>query len=91
MELSLNQNLDSSQALIIDVRHPQEIELSPLKVDGHEILEIPFYSLNRKFASLDHGKEYLLYCDKGVMSKMHALHLADAGFNNVGIYRPAVD
>ena len=87
MEQSLNQQFDQQRAIVIDVRHPHEAELSPLTLDDHEILALPFYSLNRKFAELDQTKTYLLYCDKGVMSKMHALHLADAGFNNVGVYR----
>jgi thiamine biosynthesis protein ThiI len=88
MEQSLNQRINKDQAVIIDVRHPQETELKPLEVTEHDIIELPFYSLNRKFAQLDQSKEYLLYCDKGVMSKMHALHLADAGFDNVGVFRP---
>lgn len=73
-------------AVVIDVRHPVEAEQAPLAVTGHEILCIPFYSLNRRFADLDPGQHYLLFCDKGVMSKLHALHLRDAGFTNVGIY-----
>lgn len=89
MEQALNDKLQSDSAVIIDVRHPNEIESSPLDASGHEVIELPFYSLNRQFKSLDQSREYLLYCDKGVMSKMHALHLADAGFKNVGVYRKA--
>lgn len=87
MEQALNQNLESEKSVIIDVRHPNEIEQAPLELVGHEQIQIPFYSLNRQFKALDQSKTYLLYCDKGVMSKMHALHLADAGFKNVGVYR----
>ena len=87
MEQSLNQKLNEETAVIIDVRHPHEAELAPFEAAGHEVLHLPFYSLNRKFGDLDQSRQYLLYCDKGVMSKMHALHLADAGFANVGIYR----
>lgn len=87
MEQSLNNTLDHSRAVIIDVRHPYEAEQSPFAPEGHEVIQLPFYSLNRKFGGLDQSREYLLYCDKGVMSKMHALHLADAGFTNVGVYR----
>ncbi len=87
MEQSLNQKLDQAHATIIDVRHPHEAEMAPLAAGQHSVIHIPFYSLNRQFKTLDQSKEYLLYCEKGVMSKMHALHLADAGFNNVGVYR----
>ncbi|MEQ9210282.1 MAG: hypothetical protein RLN96_10655, partial [Pseudomonadales bacterium] len=33
-------------------------------------------------------KRYLLYCDKGVMSRLHAELLLEAGYSNVGVYRP---
>lgn len=87
MESALNDKLDQKSAVIIDVRHPHEAELAPFDAHEHEVIQIPFYSLNRQFSSLDQNREYLLFCDKGVMSKMHALHLADAGFKNVGVYR----
>jgi thiamine biosynthesis protein ThiI len=91
MEATLNQSLDEKTAVVIDVRHPHEAELAPLGERLHEVISIPFYSLNRQFENLDQSKEYLLYCDKGVMSKMHALHLADAGFKNVGVYRKSTE
>ncbi len=72
--------------MVVDVRHPAEVEASPLTLTDREVLQIPFYSLNRRFESLDPDTHYLLYCDKGVMSKLHALHLKDAGFTNVGVF-----
>jgi thiamine biosynthesis protein ThiI len=89
MEQALNNKLQSETAVVIDVRHPNEIEQAPLDAGEHDVIQLPFYSLNRQFKSLDQSREYLLYCDKGVMSKMHALHLADSGFKNVGVYRKA--
>lgn len=90
MEAELNKNISDEKAIVIDVRHPHEAEQSPLLNEEHEIIEMPFYSLNKRFKELDQSKEYLLYCDKGVMSKMHALHLLDSGFKNVGVYHPKV-
>lgn len=90
-ELAVTMNRVAEQdpaAIIIDLRHPAEAEQSPLVVEGHEVVSIPFYSLNRRFAQLDQARNYLLYCDKGVMSKLHALHLEDAGYTNVGLYSP---
>nr|CAA6830586.1 MAG: tRNA S(4)U 4-thiouridine synthase (former ThiI) / Rhodanese-like domain required for thiamine synthesis [uncultured Thiotrichaceae bacterium] len=52
-------------------------------------LHIPFHQLNQKFPVLPQDKEYLLYCDKGVMSQLHAAYLHEQGFNNVKVYRPA--
>lgn len=87
MEQALNDKLQPETAVVIDVRHPNEIEQSPLDAGDHEVIQLPFYSLNRQFKTLDQSRQYLLFCDKGVMSKMHALHLADAGFSNVGVFR----
>lgn len=83
----LGEPVGFENCVIIDVRHPFEAEESPLLSAPCSVVSLPFYSLNRKFTELDQSKTYLLYCDKGVMSKMHALHLQDAGFTNVSIYQ----
>ncbi|UTA48480.1 tRNA 4-thiouridine(8) synthase ThiI [Simiduia sp. 21SJ11W-1] len=87
--VSVEQVADPQQAVVVDIRHPNEEELRPLRLANVEVLKIPFFSLNTRFAALDAGRQYLLYCDKGVMSQLHAEHLKDAGFDNVGVYRPA--
>ncbi len=71
---------------VIDIRREEEVSASPLVLDSMEV--IPFYELNHRFKSLEQGKEYLLYCEKGVMSQLHAQYLRDAGFENVRVYRP---
>jgi len=82
----------ASHQVVIDVRHPDEEELKPLKLEGVlagvEVLKIPFFALSGEFAKLDQAKEYLLYCEKGVMSQLHAAHMKDAGTNNIGVFRP---
>lgn len=78
----------SAPDVIIDIRHPDEQEANPLKVTGVEVRTIPFYSLNHNFANLDMSRQYYLYCQKGVMSQLHAANLKDAGKLNVGVYRP---
>lgn len=78
----------SADQVIIDIRHPDEEEARPLKVLDVTIEKIPFYSLNKQFPQLDASKQYLLYCQKGVMSQLHAANLKDAGHTNVGVYRP---
>jgi thiamine biosynthesis protein ThiI len=83
-------NVPIQDGVIIDVRHFSEEERKPLKaIAGNEIKKIPFYELHSRFAELDQSKPYLLYCDKGVMSKLHAAHLAEQGYSNVKVYRPA--
>jgi thiamine biosynthesis protein ThiI len=73
---------------VIDIRHPDEEERKPLAVAGAAVLKIPFYKLSTTFASLDPAHHYLLYCSKGVMSRLHAAHLLEQGNANVGVYRP---
>jgi thiamine biosynthesis protein ThiI len=75
-------------AVLVDIRHPAEEELLPLKVAGHEILRIPFYRLGSEAADFKRGQQYLLYCGKGVMSRLHASHLRHLGWENIGVYLP---
>jgi thiamine biosynthesis protein ThiI len=74
--------------VIIDIRPPNEIELKPLVVDNCSVMQIPFYALSTQFPSLDSSKRYLLYCDKGVMSQLHASHLLALEHDLVAVYRP---
>lgn len=71
------------------MRHPVESEQSPLKLTGNEVLNIPFYELNRHIAELPANRQYLLYCDHGTMSRMHAVHLKVQGYENIKVYAPA--
>lgn len=75
--------------IVIDIRHPDAQEDQPLVIDGIEVQAIPFYAINSRFKQLDGNRQYLLYCDKGVMSRLHAHHLLSEGHANVRVYRPA--
>ncbi|MBC52303.1 MAG: tRNA 4-thiouridine(8) synthase ThiI [Gammaproteobacteria bacterium] len=77
------------RAVVIDIRHPSEQERAPLHSDQFEIAVVPFYQLGSRFAAMDASRQYLLYCDKGMMSRLHASHLKDAGYRNVAVYRPS--
>ncbi|CAB0151571.1 tRNA sulfurtransferase [Pseudidiomarina piscicola] len=84
--------VDSVQAgeVIIDIRSLDEQEARPLGQlpEGIEVTSIPFFKLATAFAELDKKQHYLLYCEKGVMSKLQALYLQEQGYNNVGVYQP---
>ncbi|EKD7164196.1 tRNA 4-thiouridine(8) synthase ThiI [Vibrio vulnificus] len=75
-------------AVVLDIRSPDEEDDSPLEIDGVEVKHIPFYKLSTQFGDLDQSKTYLLYCARGVMSRLQALYLQEQGFNNVKVYRP---
>lgn len=75
--------------VIIDVRHPAEQEQAPLSLTNNDVLAIPFYELNQRVERLPAGRQYLLYCDRGSMSRMHAGHLRAEGHRNFKVYAPA--
>ena len=74
--------------VVLDIRAPDEQEESPLQLEGVEVSALPFYKLGGAFSALDQSKTYLLYCDRGVMSRLQALYLHEQGFKNVKVYRP---
>lgn len=74
--------------VVLDIRSPEEEDEKPLEIDGVEVVHIPFFKLATKFGDLDQDKTYLLYCDRGVMSRLQALYLQEQAYNNVKVYRP---
>lgn len=65
-----------------------DIQITDSPLDDAE-LHIPFHRLNQQYPKLPQEKEYLLYCDKGVMSQLHAAYLHEQGYSNVKVFRPA--
>lgn len=86
------ESVDAAQAneVIVDIRSADEQEAKPLAEAevGVEVKHIPFFKLATAFAELNKEKHYLLYCEKGVMSKLQALYLQEQGYDNVGVYQP---
>ncbi|NMM41151.1 tRNA uracil 4-sulfurtransferase ThiI [Pseudoalteromonas arctica] len=77
-----------ADAVVVDIRSPEEEDATPLEIDGIEVVHLPFFRLASKFADLPQDKDYYLYCTKGVMSQLQALILHENGFANVKVYRP---
>ncbi len=76
--------LDDENYVVIDIR--AEEACIDTKVPT---LKIPFHKLKSEFKKLPQDKEYLLYCEKGIMSQLHAQYLRDAEeITNVRVYRP---
>ena len=70
--------------IVIDIRAEEGCIETSL-----ECIKIPFHKLKSEFKKLDRNKEYLLYCEKGIMSQLHAQYLRDAeNAENVRVYRP---
>lgn len=88
-KLALSYRQPGDDVTVVDIRHPEEEEKTPLldQQVGQEILKIPFYELRARFATLPIAKAYALYCERGVMSRLHASHLQEEGHANVHVFR----
>jgi thiamine biosynthesis protein ThiI len=77
-------DIQGKKYTVIDIRPEEECIELPCQT-----LKIPFHKLKKEFKNLPKDKEYLLYCDKGIMSQLHAQYLRDANeAENVKVYRP---
>ena len=77
-----------SDVVVLDIRSAEEEDENPLEIEGVEVKHLPFFRIATQFGDLDQSKEYLLYCDRGVMSRLQALLLIENGYKNVKVYRP---
>ena len=83
-EIEAISDISSGEYTVIDIRQDEET----IEVDC-ETLKIPFYKLKNEFKKLPQDKEYLFYCDKGILSQLHAQYLKDAeNYTNIRVYRP---
>lgn len=74
--------------VIVDIRGPEEHEKAPLKLTNNQILHIPFYELISEMENFDKATRYLMYCEKGTMSQLHASHLKGLGYS-VAVFSPS--
>jgi len=83
-QIEVISDISDGNYIIIDIRQEEEtIETTC------ETLKIPFYKLKNEFKKLPQDKQYLFYCDKGIMSQLHAQYLRDAeNYTNIKVYRP---
>lgn len=83
-EMEVVSDLSSGNYTVIDIRQNDDC----IKCDC-ETIKIPFYKLKSEFKKLPQDKEYLFYCEKGILSQLHAQYLKDAeNFTNIKVYRP---
>lgn len=80
-------SLPKKDEIVIDIRHPHELALQPLKLTANSILSIPFFKLQTS-NELNKQNTYLLYCDKGVMSQLQAEELKSKGYQ-AKVYQPS--
>ncbi|MGM0518442.1 MAG: tRNA uracil 4-sulfurtransferase ThiI [Campylobacterota bacterium] len=74
----------SNDYIVVDIRQTNECIKAAC-----ETIKIPFYKLKGEFKKLPKDKTYLFYCDKGILSQLHAQYLRDQeGYENIKVYRP---
>ncbi|AVJ16509.1 tRNA uracil 4-sulfurtransferase ThiI [Serratia rhizosphaerae] len=78
----------NADQVILDIRSVDEQDEKPLQLEQVEVKPLPFYKLGTQFGDLDQSKTYLLYCERGVMSRLQALYLLEQGYTNIKVYRP---
>lgn len=78
----------SATDVVIDVRHPDEIDSRPLILEGFEVRTIPFFEVQKRLPDEPGDSRFLLYCERGIMSRLHAELLLEKGFERVGVYKP---
>lgn len=87
-EVEIVSEIDAG-ATVIDIRHPTETEINPLQLPGDvQVQAIPFYQLRTVLTPAQKQQRLLLFCDRGMMSRLHAAHLQDDGFTNVAVWQP---
>lgn len=75
--------------IIIDIRHPNESADAPLVLPSNKVLTVPFFDLEQRIDHLvktNEGARFLLYCQKGTMSKIHAHHYNEAKRGNFAVF-----
>jgi len=83
-QMEVVSDLSSGEYTVIDIRQNDDC----IKTSC-ETIKIPFYKLKGEFEKLPQDKQYLFYCDKGILSQLHAQYLKDAkNFTNIKVYRP---
>lgn len=83
-QIEIVTDISNKKYVIIDIRQGNECIQTEC-----ETIKIPFYKLKTQFKTLPQNKEYLLYCEKGILSQLHAQYLQDSeNYKNIKVYRP---
>jgi thiamine biosynthesis protein ThiI len=84
-QIEVVSDLSSGDYTVIDIRQSEQCIDTPC-----ETIKMPFYKLKTEFKKLPQDKQYLFYCEKGILSQLHAQYLKDAeSFTNIKVYRPS--
>lgn len=83
-QMEIVNDLSGADYTVIDIRQTPDCIKTTV-----ETIKIPFYNLKNEFKKLPQDKTYLFYCDKGILSQLHAQFLRDSeNYTNIKVYRP---
>ena len=83
-QMEIVSDLSNGDYTVIDIRQSDDCIKTQV-----ETIKIPFYKLRSEFKKLPQDKTYLFYCDKGILSQLHAQFLRDnENYTNIKVYRP---
>ena len=83
-QLEVVSDLSSGDYTVIDIRADEDCIQTQCPS-----IKIPFYKLKSKFMKLPQDKNYLFYCEKGILSQLHGQFLKDEhNCKNIRVYRP---
>lgn len=76
--------------VVVDIRHPNEAEGAELSLAAEQnLISVPFYRLEQEVSALQKSfpeHRFLLYCHKGIMSRLHAQRLNQKLGGGFGVY-----
>ncbi|WMY97492.1 MAG: hypothetical protein RA161_00150 [Arsenophonus sp.] len=78
---------NSKEDTILDVRSTYDQKKNPLILKKTKIKLMPFYKIQSEYHQLSKEKSYLLYCEKGIMSRLQAFFLIEKGFKKIKILK----
>jgi rhodanese-related sulfurtransferase len=79
----LDAHCTSSQALLLDVREPWEVELAAISLPGVAAINMPMGSVPERMSELDPAQSIVCICHHGVRSLQVVAFLQRHGFESV--------
>jgi rhodanese-related sulfurtransferase len=80
-----------TEAVVLDVREPWELQTASVRADGFKLLAIPMNEVPARLAELDPGQPIACLCHHGARSQRVAAFLAQNGFSHVANIAGGID
>lgn len=73
----------TTPAVVLDVREPEELEAASVRADGFQLLTIPMNDVPARLGEIDASAPVACLCHRGARSQRVATFLSQNGFGNV--------